>query len=232
MRIAIFAAMRWECRSIVRNLRKVSRHKIGAFPFWEGTTSAASVTVVQTGIGTRRSGSAGTLIGESARYDLFVSTGCAGALDDELVTGDIVVASGICTPSGETLPTDLRMSTPFRFAAKRAQLRYKLAPLLCSDEALLSTEAKRAAARADRAALLEIPFVAVRTILDDVTTELDEPAMLVNPTTGRVRPLAVARLLARGRSSWKDLSAMRQMAATAEANLHKLFAEFLARPSD
>ena len=57
-RVAIFAALPWECRTVLRPLREVRRTRLGAFTMWQGRASEREVWVVKTGDGDRRAATA------------------------------------------------------------------------------------------------------------------------------------------------------------------------------
>ena len=50
-RIAIFAALQWECRPVLRHLRRVTRERHAGVTVWRGTTAACEVWLVKTGMG-------------------------------------------------------------------------------------------------------------------------------------------------------------------------------------
>ena len=55
-RVAIFAALRWECRPVLRHLREVRRDRLGHFPAWAGRARHGEAVLVQTGIGETHAG--------------------------------------------------------------------------------------------------------------------------------------------------------------------------------
>ena len=71
------------------------------------------------------------------------------------------------------------------------------------------------------------PFVSLRVVLDPAAVSLGESDGLIDVQTGDVKPLAVARSLFTGKSSWASLRSMQKMQSTAEARLQRLFAAYL-----
>jgi len=238
-RVAIFAALRWECQPVVHRLRQTARTRVDDFPVWRGRTARREVWVVQTGVGPARSAAAARAIHDAGGFRLFVSTGCAGALHDALGPGDLTVATSVMSAT-ETFETDRDVRERMRTVAERAALSPALGAVLCSPIVLATAAAKRAAAAggaiavemegapiASCAARAAIPFAAVRAILDAARSELRHVGAFVEPSTGRVRPLRLARYLARHPSAVPDLLAMQRMMTAAQRSLHRFFDAWL-----
>ena len=239
-RIAIFAALHWECRAVVRQLRQVRRDRVGSFTRWVGRTARHEVYVVKTGVGIERAAAA-TGICDLHTAAVIVSTGCGGGIANELRPGDLVVATCVLAERGMTgLSTDaLRRAEAMR-AATSAGLRGVEGPILCSATALTDASAKRAAAAdgavavemesapiATRAATADIPFLSVRAILDGADHDL-LPEAVMNPDTGGVRPLALARYIATHPGVIGELKALQQMQRAASHSLERFFAAWFA----
>ena len=92
-RIAIFAALQWECGAVVRHLRRVERSRLGAFTLWRSRAARHEVWVVKTGVGVQRAAAAVDALGDATRFALLMSTGCAGGLAPELRPGDLALAT-------------------------------------------------------------------------------------------------------------------------------------------
>lgn len=238
-RVAIFAALRWECQPVVHRLRQAARMRVGDFPVWHGRTARREVWVVQTGVGPRRAAAAAQAIRDAGDFGLFVSTGCAGALHDALGPGDLTVATSVVSGT-ETFQTDHDVCARMRSVAERAALSSALGAVLCSPVVLATAAAKRAAAAggaiavemegapiASCAAQAAIPFAAVRAILDGARSELRHMGAVVEPSTGRVRPFRLAKYVARHPGAVPDLLAMRHMMTAAQRSLHRFFDAWL-----
>jgi adenosylhomocysteine nucleosidase len=240
-RTLIFAALRWECRCILRTLRRVSRHRRAAFTVWHGDSPAGEVVVVKTGIGVSQAEMAARAVTEHGRFDLCLSTGCAGALSSDLACGDAVIASQLADSDNRRWPVDEVVRMELCAAAQRAALRAVDGAVLCSSRVLGTVEEKRLAAQrtgtvavemegipiAAHAAEQGMPFASVRVVLDTADTSIDVSAGLVDERTGDVKPLAVARSLVTRRASWSSMRSMQQMLSTAESSLERLFAVYL-----
>jgi len=240
-RIAIFAALRWECRPVLRRLRQVRRERIAGCTVWKGAAPAAEVWVIQTGMGPERASAAAQAVAAAGAFDLFLSTGCAGALVPSLMPGDLSIATTV-VGNASRYDTDPATRSRLQLCADRAGLRTILAPVLCSAHVLSSAAAKREAATTTGAVAVEmegaaiarcaagagVPFASVRAILDRSDTELDGSTPFLDPASGAVRPLALAGYLAAHPGALPGLLALQRMMAAARASLEKLFETFLA----
>src|SRR2546428_8856802 len=103
--VAIFPALGWERRAVTEALRAVE--PAGRPRTWRGRLAdGASCLVVQTGIGPVRAAAAAAA---APAAGVFLACGCAGALVDWLVPGDLVAAASVIAldaagPPGERLP--------------------------------------------------------------------------------------------------------------------------------
>ena len=241
-RIAIFAALQWECRAVLHPLRQVRRIGLGGFTCWQAHTPEREVWVVKTGVGVQRAAAAVDAIGDAQTFQLFVSSGCAGGLAPDLEPGDLVLATAISGDGTEhVIATGAAARARAGAAAAAAGLRWVEGPLLCSDNALLTAAAKRAAAAegavvvemeggaiAARAAAAQVPLLSVRAILDGAEHELQIPATVVNAATGGVRPLALAGYVATHPRVLAELMALQRMQRAARSSLERFFGQWLA----
>jgi len=240
--MAIFAALRWECRPVLRRLRQSQRNRLDAFTVWRGRTTHHDVWLMKTGVGPDRAAQAAQAMISAGPFHLFMSTGCAGALADDLNPGDLAVATRVLAdPAGPLFETDSVTREGINRAATRAALRTSMGPVLCSPHVLVTTAAKRAAAAhgsvavemegvpiAACAAAHGVPFVSVRAILDSADTELQHSGRFVEPQTGAIKPLALAGYLASHPRAFGDLLALQRMMNTAEHSLNRFFDAWFA----
>ena len=247
-RIAIFAALRWECAPVLRQMRQVERAQLRGqarnFVVWRGRTARREVWLVKTGVGTAQAEHAAQLARDTSDFALFVSTGCAGALAPELIPGDLTVASSVVGhASGDRFETDPRHREHACRAAERAALRISIGAVVCSPHVLATTAAKRAAAApgtvavemegvpiAACAAHHRIPFLSVRAILDTADTELRHSGQFIEPQSGAVKPWALATYLATHPSAVPDLLALQRTRRAAQRSLERFFATWFAEP--
>ena len=242
-RVAIFAALQWECRPVLQQLRQVSRQRAGDATLWRGSTPRAEVVLVKTGMGVVRAEAAARAVCASGPFDLFLSTGCSGALAAELAPGDITVATAVVDRrTGGHIGTHPQQSESARRTAERAALRVISGSVLCSPQVLASAADKRAAATQHGAVAVEmegaavaalaaarsIPFISVRAVLDTAETELGDAGRFMDQQTGAVKPLALAGYLAAHPRALADLFAMQRMMRAAQTSLERFFALWLS----
>ncbi len=250
--IAIFAALQWECRAVLRRLRQVERRQLGALTLWVGRTPAArEVWLMRTGMGTERAAAAAREALGAQAFDLIVSTGCAGGLAPELAPGDLVVASGIAfdpqsyTPTAESarghvFATDVATRAGAMRAAADAGLRCAEGAIWCSATVLATAADKRAAAArgliavemegaaiADCAVGARRPFLSVRSILDGVDHELHIGGQFTDPSSGNLKAATLAAYLATHPGALPELLALQRMQRAAEQSLAMFFARWL-----
>ncbi len=240
-RIAVFAALQWECRAVLSQLRGVHRMRVGGFRAWRGAAPRHDVWVVKTGVGLQRAAAAASALGDPGRFARIISTGCAGGLVGELETGDLVVATATRCDGGAPAASDAALRLRAVRAAAAARLRCTEGPTACRATALATTVDKRAAARdgciavdmesasiAAYAAAAAVPFLAIRTVLDGVDDELPASPPLLDATTGRVRPLALVAHLAGHPATLAQLLALQRMQRVSRSSLERFFAAWLA----
>ncbi len=244
-RVAVFAALQWECRPVLRQLRAVQRHVVDGFTVWTGTVPGRQIDLIKTGMGTERAAAAAAAVAGLHLHDLFLSTGCAGGLVPSLAPGHLTIPTRVVAyATGDAYETDLATRTHLATAAARVGLTASLGPLLCSPHALASGADKRLAGEQTGALAVEmegasiaafarsagIPFAAVRAILDTVDSAIDISPALVDPVSGRPRPLAVARYLATQRRALPTLLAMQRMMHAAQTSLDTFFRALFRNP--
>jgi nucleoside phosphorylase len=242
-RAAVFAALRWECAPILRSMRQVRRTHIDTFTVWSSTIGGREVWLIKTGMGQERARAAAAALGCAGDFDYFLSTGCAGALAQDLVPGDLTVATAVIgTPSGARFETHADLSQCVHAAAERASLRTTRGAMLSSAALLATPAAKRAAAAATGAVAVEmegaaigacaqdagIPFAAVRVILDTAGTELHGSGAFVDPQTGAVRPWQLLRYVTTRADAIPHLLALQRLTTAAQRSLDRFFATFLS----
>ncbi|HVN86268.1 MAG TPA: hypothetical protein VMW17_15640 [Candidatus Binatia bacterium] len=241
-RIAIFAALRWECQPPLRFLRHVSKRRLGTLTLWQGQARRAEIWLIKTGMGMERADHAARLALDAGRFDLLMSTGCAGALAPQLTAGELVIASELIDrTTGHRYPTDAGTRAAAEAAARRAAVPVVSQPSLCSAQMLASVADRRAllaqtgavavdmegAAIAAYAAAVSIPFASVRAILDTADVDLDTTTPFIDPQTGAVKPLALAATLVRHPGLVPRLVSMQSMMSAAQRSLNQFFAAWL-----
>lgn len=240
MRLAIFCALHWECGPILKPLRQVSRLRIGGRTAWTARVPAGDVVVVQTGVGLRRAEEAARAVAASGDFDLFLSAGCGGALEEALRPGDLVVAD-VIVAAGSRFDTDPEFNVMAARICDRFELPRREGPILTSPTVLTNAAARRVAVQSSGAIAVEMEAAAIagvarehgiaiaelRAILDSADVELHESGDFMDPGTGRLRPLDVLRAVARQPSTMSKLWELRKMMTSAERNLERFFAGYL-----
>jgi len=179
-----------------------------------GRVNGTPVTLIKTGVGIRRArDTAGRALGALDDINLVVITGVAGALHNELVVGNVVLADRLITRQEESFHPDQILEVPrqpfqtFASALEASGIRYSVGGMLTSRRAIATIADKRLAAAqsgavavdmesaaiADEAQRRGMPFVCLRTILDAAGDELMGAALA--DENGRVRPLAAAKAM-------------------------------------
>lgn len=244
-RIAIFAALQWECQPVLSLLRQARRERITGTTAWAGSIPPREVWVVRTGIGPDRARSAAEAMTAMGPFDLCVSTGCAGSLSPALGCGALTLATAVIGAQGdERLDADREVVERFRGIAERAGLAAAAGTVLCCPTVLGTAAEKRAAAARTGALAVEMEglpiaawaartgsrFASVRAVLDEAETDLRDAGAFVDPGRGTVRRLALAAHLARHPGSVRPLREMQRMVRTAQATLARFFAAWLVAP--
>jgi nucleoside phosphorylase len=225
---------------VLKAVRQVSRRQIGRWKTWTARIPAGEVVVVQTGVGPQRAQEAAQAVVSSDRFDLVLSAGCGGALDEALRPGDLVVARSI-------VADDLRFDTAAEFEARATQICERLhlpihkGAILTSPTVLTNAAARRAAVQSSGAIAVEMEAAGiariasahgvaigeVRAILDSADVELTESGDFMDPESGRLRPLDVLRFVATHPSAASHLWTLRRMMTSAERTLERFFADYL-----
>jgi adenosylhomocysteine nucleosidase len=241
-RVAIFAALRWECTPILRRLHRVRRRRVAHSTLWRGAAANREVWLIKTAVGEQHAAAAAQAVCASTSFDLLLSTGCAGALAPEMRPGDLTIATAVIgNSSGRRFETDPRYREAASIAAERAALRPFIGPLLCSAHVLATAAAKRDAAASTGAIAVEMegaalaafahdagmPFAAVRAILDSAETELPAAAELVDPQTGGVHVRNLIRHLASHPGALAQVLALQRMQSAAQKSLERFFGAWL-----
>ncbi len=242
-RIAIFAALPWECSAVTRHLRRASKTNLEGHTVWSGESERGEIILMKTGIGPERAGRAARTLLTTRRFDACISTGCAGALQPELRPGDLTVATEVLSSTArQSWTTDIALHEEALALAGRIDLPAYAGPIFCSPEVLAAPATKRAVASeyralavemesepvAECAAGLEVPFLSLKTILDTMETTVDLGENLIDPASGSVRPLAVMKQLVRNPSAITGMMAVQRLKQASERSLIRFYAAWLA----
>jgi adenosylhomocysteine nucleosidase len=94
--IGLIAAMPLESRALLRLVRDAKRTDIKKLSIDIFTVSSLSCVLVTSGMGMRRAGEATSYLVENFSLDQLISFGIAGAVEQELDIGDVVLADRFC----------------------------------------------------------------------------------------------------------------------------------------
>ncbi len=190
------------------------------------TVAGKQFTVIGHGIGHRRARETAIHAFELVpRPEMIIATGVAGALSSGLEPGDLVLADRLLIlESDEKIArrVDSIRAADLAVAGRaltRAGLRYSMGAMLTMDRVISAAEKRLAksstgaiavdmetAAIAAEARTREIPFIAMRAVLDQLDDEV--PGVDILDRDGRVRPLAATSFFVRNPGVFLELPRM------------------------
>lgn len=245
LRVAVFAALPWECKSVLRSLARVRRGQSAGVKWWEGEGGSCHVRLVQTGIGVERAATATRVILDEIPCTLAVVTGCAGGLSATLEAGTLLVADEVvCGVTGSTYSVPEALTAAFKSMTRTLDIKAEVGRQLCVAEALTSVAAKQQAAIRFRALGVDmesagvareatergVPFACIRAILDTALAALPATNGLIDPASGRIRARNVLRHVVRGGvQGWQGLHELYTWKQCAESSLTRFYRQCFAQ---
>jgi adenosylhomocysteine nucleosidase len=246
--ILIFYAFAREISAFKRRLAGRTALGIDGLRGFRGRRGATEFIGIATGLGMQRAADVTRRALQSfASPDLVIATGLAGALSEELRSGDLVLADrlilsearpGLAQTTIAVNPSDL---AGFKAALSAYPLEFATGTILTATGILKDGAAKRAArasgalavdmesaAVAAEAYRRDLRFACVRAVLDTVDEEI-VGAQLAGPD-GEVRPLAAAGFVLRNPAAVVGLARMMRSLNRATAALAPAL-EALGRPA-
>jgi nucleoside phosphorylase len=220
--VALIAALEMECASLRRR-----------------SAAHARSSIVQSGPGAARAAAAAAdALAAGARA--LVSFGLAGALEDGLSPGTVLVPHRVIGPDGRAFAVDERAHS--KLTALGDEFDIESGPLLTAPTVLESSEAKRAARKASGAVAVDmesaaiaavaarsgVPFVALRVVIDAVDDALPRGAEQWIDERGRRRVTPALRAVA-AVGQWRPLLKLAQRYRVASRVLDRLAGALLAR---
>ncbi|HYD49063.1 MAG TPA: hypothetical protein VEB21_11980 [Terriglobales bacterium] len=199
-RLAVIAALPWECRPLLRRMSHVESGSHGGARLWRGRAGRSEVWLMQTGIGIDRAERATAWLLGQKDFAGCLSIGCAGALSPDLTSGALIAAESVVAAHGR-ISSDAALTAAVIAAGEKAGLHISSGAFLCSPT-LLATATQKFGAHhrhgavavemegsgiAAAAARATVPFAAVRAVLDTAVTELPEPGAYLDPVSGAIR---------------------------------------------
>lgn len=128
MKIGIIGAMEQEITILKENMATPKMQRIASLDFYNGKLDGHDVVVVKSGIGKVNAGMCTQILIDRFEVELIVNTGVAGALNEELDIGDIVVST-------DTLQHDIDASI---FGDPRGTIPGMSRSIFKADEKMLS----------------------------------------------------------------------------------------------
>lgn len=219
--VLITAATPWEARPLAKGL--------GLLPTgagrWDGTVGGRAVTLLQTGIGAKKTTDALDAAIVAKDFQLALSAGLCGAMHADVKPGDIVA---------DPHEVDIELVVPLRETAKELKLPFHFGRILHTN-IVLGPDAKRRLGAEQRAAACDmetqavrrwahgttLAVIGVRAVLDGVDEALPEGApegedAVALATFALKRPAALPALIGLG---WRTGRAMKSLSRLIEAYL-------------
>jgi nucleoside phosphorylase len=170
--ILLCAATRWEAEPLVSrwSLRETAPGR------WEGAVRDISVSLVKTGVG---AGNVREALAQLSAPRFVVSTGFAGALQDKMYSGDVVM---------DVRELDLEVPQAARAISAEKKITVHFGKIAHSDKVVSSPSEKKALGNERRASAVDmesaaikswavsksVPFMTARVVLDAVDERLME----------------------------------------------------------
>jgi adenosylhomocysteine nucleosidase len=227
--VGLVFALAIEAGGLVDRLAGVIRMEGAGFLAREGGLEGRRIVVVESGVGCERARRAAEalVLGHQPRW--VISAGFAGALDERLRQGDILMADTIVDAGGGQLAIDLKVESD---AARRLHVgRLLTVDRVLRDPAEKQALGKRHAALAvdmESMAVAEVcraekvRFLSVRVIIDEVDRALPRDIdLLLNKKTTAGRLGAAAGAILRRPASIKDMWQLKEDALVASERLGK-----------
>ncbi|REJ92616.1 MAG: 5'-methylthioadenosine nucleosidase [Planctomycetota bacterium] len=224
--VAIVCALPLEMAEFVRKLDRVKRYTGGSFTFRGGVLKDTRVVVVESGTGVTLAARATQAVIDAHTPNWVISAGFAGALQEEMRIGDLVIANEVANESGESLSVDMKMP-------EDRDRGLFVGRLMTAKQIVRTVDEKREISERTGALAVDLEsfavarvcgenkqkFLAIRVISDDMSADLPPEVLSVFGSTGSIRAGAVAGALWKRFSSAKDMWRLREQAADAAEKL-------------
>ena len=249
--LGIVAALEPEAALVRRNLRMARKtvHETGTL--WQGEWRDQPVALVRCGMGTQRATAAVTWLVQHCPLWGVVSIGFAGALHQQMATGDAVLVSqvqrlhleraGAPGCADEAIAPDGGFAHTAKLAAAEAALVRHEGSLLSAPAVIATAAAKQQLGRRSGALAVDmesygiagvakahhLPFLTLRTIFDTIADELPMPAETLTTADGVLKPGSLARYALWHPSVLASLPQLWYKARVASRNLESWLRHFL-----
>ena len=224
--IGIVVALHIEIAPFLDRCEHVHKYTGGPFVFRGGKLGSTRIAVVETGPGATLATRGTRALIDAHHPEWVISAGFSGSLVPTIVQGDVIVGTSIRSHDGRELKFDLRFEAD-------PDSGLHAGPLLTAEKILRSVSEKKLAATKSGCVAVDLEsfavadacrqagqkFLAVRTISDDLTSDLPPEALAIFAAQGYRRWGAVAGSLFRRPSSAQDLWGLRNQAVRASEAL-------------
>ncbi len=230
--VGIVAALKLELNPLASRLDRLKKYTGGDFTFRGGFLRDIRIATVESGAGRKRAERATHALLDAHQPEWLLSVGFAGALNDTLRVGDIVVANRIVPSQAPAGTEEAGLKINIKMPADEARGVYVgrlvTAPHIVqtiAEKRELATRTGAMAVDMESLAVAEVcrdrkvKFIAVRVISDDCSADLPSEVLSVLGGTGSIRAGAIVGALWKRPSSYQDLWRLRQNATRAGERL-------------
>jgi len=224
--IGIVCALRIELAAFLDRCDRVKKYTGGEFVFRGGRCGEIRVAVVESGIGFARARRATQALIEAHSPTWIIASGFSGALMPAMKVGDIVVANSLVDTHGQKLVVDLKMTA-------NPEKGLYVGRIITTDELIRTVQKKQELAERYGAAAVDLEslavaqvcreekkrFLTVRTISDDMLSDLPPEVISLVGATGSMRFGAVIGAIWERPASIKKLWELRESAHVAADHL-------------
>ena len=224
--IGIVCALPVEMAAFLDRCNRVKKYTGGNFVFRGGLYDNIRIAVVQSGMGFAKARRATQALVDAHSPVWILSAGFSGALLPEMKVGHIVMADSIVDTFGHELKVDLNMPADPNTGlhAGRIVTADNMVRLV-SEKQALAEKHNAIAVDMESLAVAQIcretgtPFLAVRVISDDMSTDLPPEILSVIGSSGTIRMGAAIGSLWKRPGSFKDMWHLREKARKAAEKL-------------
>lgn len=229
--VGIVAALKLEIDPFLQQLDRVKRYAGGDFTYRGGFLKDIRIATVESGAGHKRAERATHALIDAHAPQWLLSIGFAGALNDDLQIGDVVVADRI-VPANVPAEADAGLRIDIKMPPDPKKGLH-VGRIATAEHIVHTVDEKRTIAQRTGAIAVDmeslavaevcrerkVRFIAVRGISDDCSADLPSEVLSVLGGTGSIRAGAVVGALWKRPSCYKDMWQLRQNASRAAERL-------------
>lgn len=224
--IGIVSALPIELGEFLTRCARVNKYKGDGFNFRGGNYDKIRIATVESGMGYARARRAAISLVKTHSPQWLLSCGFAGALQDGMQIGNIVMVNSIVDQHGQEMNFSLNVASDEKAGLFVGRILTADEMVRTIDEKKLLAE-KHAAIAVDMESLAvaqvaqenKIGFMGIRAISDDLSADLPPEVLSVVGDTGAVRVGAALSSIVKRPGSVKDMLHLRDNAQRAANNL-------------